>query len=59
MLDDKTKKKPQDSSRISLEEPHEIIYWKDKFGCTEEKLRIAVDEIGDSAKKVEEYLKNH
>lgn len=56
MSDDKTKKKPQDASKISLEEPYEVNWWCGKFNCTKEQLTAAVKAVGHSAKAVEKYL---
>jgi hypothetical protein len=33
---------PQDRSRISLLEPHEVQYWADKFNVSKERLSEAV-----------------
>lgn len=56
MSDDKTKKGPQDSNRVNVHEDHEVRYWREKFGCTEEELVNAVGMAGTSADAVEEYL---
>lgn len=56
MPDDKTKKRPQDSSRINIHEPYEVNYWCDALGCTEVKLKAAVKAVGDSAAAVKKYL---
>jgi hypothetical protein len=58
MADDKKEKRPQDSSRINIGEDYEISYWTKRFNCSEEELRKAVDAVGVSATKVEEYLKS-
>jgi hypothetical protein len=57
MPDDKSKRRPQDSSRISLKEKYEANYWKNKFGVSGQQLAGAVRAVGPSAKKVAEYLK--
>ena len=56
MADDKTIKKPLDSSRINLGEPYEVNYWCEKFGCTKTELAAAVKAVGTSAAKVGEHL---
>src|SRR5262249_25245883 len=38
MPDDLTSGGPQDRSRISLLEPHEVQYWADKFNVSKERL---------------------
>ena len=57
MPDDKTKRRPQDSSRINIHESYEVNWWCDAFGCTEAQLRAAVSAVGTSAARVREYLK--
>lgn len=57
MSDDKSKKAPQDSSRISLSERYEIDYWTNALGVSEEELRDAVKNAGNSADAVRRYLK--
>lgn len=57
MKDDKSKKK-LDATTISLSEKYEVDYWCKKFDCTKKDLESAVEKVGKSAKKVEEYFKN-
>jgi hypothetical protein len=57
MVDDLRNKGPQDRSRISLLEPHEVQYWADKFNVSKEWLSEAVKNVGHSAAAVEEELK--
>ena len=58
MVDDKTKRAPQDTKLISLPEDYEIDCWTEKFGVTPRKgLATAVRRVGHSAEKVEESLK--
>jgi Protein of unknown function (DUF3606) len=57
MPDDLTNKAPQDRSRISLLEPHEVQYWADKFNVSKERLSEAVKNVGHSAAAVEKELK--
>ena len=57
MADDKTKRGPQDASRINVHEEYEVRYWTEKFGCTEEELKTAVKKVGVMAKDVEKELK--
>ena len=56
MSDDKTKRAPQDSSRVAMGEDYEVAYWTDRFGCSREQLQKAVDAVGNSAAAVEQYL---
>lgn len=55
MLVDKDRT-PQDTGRVSLAEEWEILWWCDRFGCTEVALRRAVDEVGPTAAAVEARL---
>lgn len=57
MADDLTKKGPQDRARISLSERHEIRYWVEALGVTEDELRAVVEKVGNSASAVREALK--
>lgn len=57
MADDKTKRGPQDSARVNVEEDYEVRYWTQKFGVSERALRDAVKAVGTSAEKVQEYLR--
>lgn len=56
MADDMSKKRPQDSSRISLTEDWEVRYWTEALNCSESELREAVRQAGNSADAVREYL---
>jgi hypothetical protein len=56
MVDDKTKRRPQDSSRVSLSEDWEVDYWTDRFGVSRERLREAVQAVGNGAEAVGRYL---
>ena len=57
MSDNKQNTGNPDRSRISTSEDYEVQYWKEKFGVTSEELQAAVAAVGNSADKVEEYLK--
>jgi hypothetical protein len=56
MADDKTKRAPQDASRINMNEDYEVRYWTQKFGVTKAQLAAAVKAAGVSAKAVAAYL---
>lgn len=55
MADDKTQT-ATDRQRISLEEDYEVRDWIKSLGCTEEELRKAVAEVGNSAAAVRSWL---
>lgn len=46
-----------DRKRIALGEAHEVRYWTQKFGVSEEELRRVVEEVGNSAAEVEKRLR--
>lgn len=56
MADDRSKRGPQDSSKINMSEDYEVQYWTGKFGVTKEQLAAAVKKVGSSAKAVEAEL---
>jgi hypothetical protein len=47
---------PADRGLINLNDPREIIWWRKRFDCSEDQLRRAVAEVGNSAAKVEQLL---
>lgn len=56
MPDDKSQT-AADRQRISIEEDYERRDWATSLGTTEDKLRDAVQAVGNSADKVREYLR--
>jgi uncharacterized protein DUF3606 len=56
MTDDKSKRAPQDRSRISLREDYEVQYWTEALGVTKDELARAVAKVGDSAAAVRREL---
>ena len=58
MSDDLRKRGPADRSRVNVNDPWEVKYWRKEFGCTEQQLRQAISAVGDSAAKVSQYLKS-
>lgn len=57
MSDDTNQRGPQDRARISLDQPHELRYWTERFGVSEQRLREAVAAAGVSAEAVERHLR--
>jgi Protein of unknown function (DUF3606) len=57
MSDDLSKRKPQDTSKVNLNETWELEYWSNKFGVTKEKLKEAVKAVGTSAAAVQKYFR--
>ena len=56
MSDDKTKT-VQDRNFIAVGEDYEVRYWTEALDCSEQQLRSAISEVGNSADKVRTYLK--
>ena len=46
----------QDRSRINIDEPHEVRYWMQRLGVSEDALRRAVAEVGVSVEAVAQHL---
>lgn len=57
MPDNKTEIKPHDASRVNLKEEYEIQYWIKKFNCSREDLTKAVEVVGTSSARIEEFLR--
>ena len=47
---------PRDRGRIDMSDPREVNWWRKRFECSEQQLRVAVAEVGDSAAIVEQLL---
>jgi hypothetical protein len=58
MADNLQDRGAQDRTRININEDHEVRYWTEKLGVSEEKLIAAVTIVGVSAEAVEKYLKD-
>lgn len=58
MADDKTRTGGQDRSRINVNEDYELRDWARSLDTTPERIKEAVQAVGDRAEKVREYLKS-
>lgn len=56
MSDDKTKRRPQDASKINIHEPYEVNYWTAKWNITKSQLVTAVKAVGVSSSAVARHL---
>lgn len=56
MPDDLTRRKPEDPTKINVNQSWEIEYWTKKLGVTEQQLRTAVNAVGPLVKDVKRYL---
>ncbi|MET3665885.1 DUF3606 domain-containing protein [Caulobacter sp. 1776] len=56
MSDDLNNRGAQDRSRISVGEEHEVRYWTEALGVSEDELKRAVEAVGNSADAVRAHL---
>ena len=49
---------PADRLRVNVSDPWEELYWGEKFGCTSEQLRAAVDAVGVQVSDIRAWLAN-
>lgn len=56
-MDDKTKTRPQDASKVNVNQAYEINWWCAEFGCTPAQLRAAVQAVGTGADAVRRHLR--
>ena len=58
MLADETAKTvSQDLARVNVDDESEVEYWCRKFGVIPAQLRVAVENVGDLARRIETELK--
>jgi hypothetical protein len=57
MADSKTETRPQDASRVNVNEDYEVRYWTKRFNCSKDQLVEAVNAVGVSVEKIEHYLR--
>lgn len=58
MSDDKTQSHGQDRHRINVHQDYELRDWAKSMNTTPERIKEAVQAVGDRAEKVREYLSN-
>jgi hypothetical protein len=56
MADSPSKRGPADRSRINVHEPHEVRYWTQALGVSEQQLKAAVEKVGVMADAVKRQL---
>jgi hypothetical protein len=56
MPDDLNKRGGQDRQRIDTSQKHELRDWSKSLGVTPQRLKEAVQAVGDRADKVREFL---
>jgi hypothetical protein len=57
MSDDKSKAHGQDRERINVNQEYELRDWAKTMHTTPQRVKEAVQAVGDRADKVREYLK--
>lgn len=57
MPDDPNIRSGQDRERINVGQEHELRAWSEKFKVSVERLKEAVQAVGDRADKVQEHLR--
>jgi biotin operon repressor len=57
MSDNKSKQDGRDRSQVSSDESYELSYLEEKLGVSRAQVREAIEAVGNSREKVEEYLK--
>jgi hypothetical protein len=58
MSDDKQKSGGQDRERINVNQDYELRDWAKSLGTTPERVKEAVQAVGDRVEKVREYLRD-
>jgi Protein of unknown function (DUF3606) len=56
MSDDKSKSGGQDRQRINIHQDYELRDWAKSMNTTPDRIKEAVQAVGDRAEKVREYL---
>jgi hypothetical protein len=56
MTDDLTRKRPEDPTKININQSWEVKYWCNKFNVTEDELIAAVKAVGVMVEDVKKYL---
>lgn len=59
MADDKNLRDGRDRSRVSGSEEYELQYLAEKLNVSADEIRNAIEKVGNSREKIEEYLKGN
>ena len=57
MADDKNLRDGRDRQRVAGNEEYEVNYLAQKLNVSTEEIRKAIEKVGNSREKVEEYLR--
>ncbi len=56
-MDDLTRKRPEDPTKININQQWEIDYWTKELSISEEKLKSLVKKVGSEVSKVKAELR--
>jgi hypothetical protein len=56
MSDNPNLRGPRDRARIDIHQAHELRYWSEKFGVSQDELKNAVQQVGNKPEDVERSL---
>jgi len=59
MADDKNIRDGRDRSRVSGSEEYELQYLAEKLNVSTEEVRRAIEQVGNSRERIEEYLRGN
>lgn len=59
MADDKNLRDGRDRSRVSGSEDYELQFLAEKLNVSTEEVRRAIEQVGNSRERIEEYLKSN
>jgi hypothetical protein len=59
MADDKNMRDGRDRSRVSGSEEYELQHIAEKLNVSTEDVRRAIEQVGSSREKIEEYLRSN
>jgi len=59
MADDKNMQDARDRSRVSGSEEYELQYMAEKLNVSTEEVRRAIEQVGNSREKIEEFLRGN
>lgn len=57
MVDDTTKRQPEDPKRVNINQEHEIAYWCKKWAISKDRLLKLVKEVGPMVADILKKLK--
>lgn len=58
-MDNKNKQGWQDDTQVNLDQPYELAYAARTMHCTQKKIREAIKAVGNSRKKIAQWVKEN